>query len=148
MNANLLPTDRVAVVGQYTPNLVVPSAVHTDWVDMGEFENLLAVISTGDMLSAAFVDAKLQQATDAQGTGMKDVPGKAISTMGASGGDAYKTKLINMRAEELDAENNYTHVRAEVAVSANNVTVAVLLLALDPRYRPLAQADSVIQVIR
>ena len=149
MNHNVLPSDRVALLAQFTPTIVVPptAPIQTDWIDMGRVANLLAVISVGNMLLNATLDAKLQQATDAQGTGMKDVPGKAIAQFQESAGDADRIALVNLRADDLDVENGYTHARVEVAVATFNVIATVLLLGLDARYQPMPQHPVVIEVV-
>ena len=43
-----------------------------------KFAEIMALIQTGVLGAAATLDAKLQQATDAAGTGAKDITGKAI----------------------------------------------------------------------
>jgi hypothetical protein len=81
------------------------------------------------------LDAKLQQATDASGTGAKDVVGKAITQIVKATGDS-KQALINLRPEELDVNNGFSYVRLSVTVAVAASLTSAQLLGFNPRFAP------------
>ena len=69
------------------PSSQAAGTVTTGWISVANHHGLLAIVQTGVLGTGATVDAKLQQAQDASGTGAKDLTGKAITqlTQAASG---------------------------------------------------------------
>lgn len=147
MNSNIAPSDRVALAGVIDPDNYAPGAYTTGWVPMADFAAVLAVLKVGDMAAGATVDAKLEQARDDAGTGSKDVTGKAITQLTQAGGDGNEQVLINCRADELDINGNYTHVRLSVTVGTAAVDLDGEVLGLDARYQPAAQPATVTEVV-
>jgi hypothetical protein len=80
---------------------------------------------TGVLGAAATVDAKLQQATDNAGAGVKDVTGKAITQL-VKAADDNKQAEINLKQEDLDFANGFKFFRCRL--------VAAQVYGLDPRY--------------
>jgi hypothetical protein len=72
---------------------------------------LLAVIQTGVLGTGATVDAKLQQAQDATGTGAKDISRQGDHPDRQGHGEINKQALINVKPEELDTVNGFGFVR-------------------------------------
>jgi hypothetical protein len=97
---------------------------------------LLALIQSGVLGTGATLDAKLQQATDASGTGAKDVAGKAISQLTQAGSGSAKQAIINLRPEDLDVNNGYAYVRLSVTVGVAASLTAAQLLGFNPRFAP------------
>lgn len=112
-NAKL--SELLALLATYEPAAVAASTVTTGWVPMAKVAALMAVLQTGVMGASGTIDAKLQQATDAAGTGAKDVTGKAIVQLVKATGDA-KQVLINLKPEELDVANGFAFVRLSITV--------------------------------
>jgi hypothetical protein len=122
-NPNILPSQRAAIVATIDPALV-SSAVLSDYIDASKFENFMAVVSVGALGNGATVDAKLRQATDSSGTGVKDITGKAATQLTDAGTDDNKQVIINVSASELDIANSFTHIVLSVTGSAKTAAVA------------------------
>ena len=148
MSANPLPSHRVAVLGTVDPDANTAAAVATDWVSMAEFDSVMAIIMAGILGTSATIDAKMEQATDGSGTGKKDITGKAITQL-VKATDDDKQAIINVRADELDVDNDFTHVRCEMTVGTATSDSAVILLGLDARHGPANESDlaSVAEII-
>ncbi|MEL6375056.1 MAG: hypothetical protein AAFR04_13945 [Pseudomonadota bacterium] len=142
MNHNLLASDRFAVVGAINPASHAAGDVSTGWVSMADFHSLLAVVHAGTLGASATLDAKVEQAQDATGTGVKDVEGRAITQLTQAGGDSDKQALINLRSADLDFAEAYTHVRLTVTVGAAASQAAAMLFATDPRYGSASDNDA------
>lgn len=147
MNTNVLPSDRAPVVGVIDPDAYAAATYTTGWVSMVEFESIMAVVMAGDLGASATVDAKLEQASDSSGTGAKDITGKAITQLTKAGTDDNKQAVINCRSEELDVDNDFTHVRLSVTVGTAACDMGAFVLGLDARYQPAADLSSVDEVV-
>lgn len=134
-------TEQCAIVGVIDPDVTTASTVVTDYADAGLFEALVGVVLAGTLGSSATVDAKLVQATDSSGTGAKDITGKAITQLTEAGTDSDKQALINVRAEELDVANSFTHVALSVTVGTATSDLGAVLLGLNPRMGPASDND-------
>lgn len=141
MNRNLLASDRVAVVGVIDPDAYGAGAVSTDWVDMSKFATLMGVVKVGTMETGSTVDAKIEQATDASGTGVKDVAGKAITQLTEAGTDSDKQAVINCRVDDLDIANDFTHARLTMTVAVDSSDACATVLGMDPRYGSASDND-------
>lgn len=142
INPNILASDHAALVGVIDPDVTAAGAVSTGWVNMANFERLMAVIFAGTLGTNATVDAKLEQATDAAGTGAKDVTGKAITQLTDAGSDDDKQAIINLAADELDVNNSFTHARLTITVAVATSDIAGALFGLVPRYGPASDNDA------
>ena len=96
-------------------------AVH--WVSMAAFRNFLCLVEIGTWNAADDLDTcKLEQASDAAGTGKKD-----LTTSSATGNydtdapvDADGDQVIlECQADDLDVANGFTHVRVYLAETGN-----------------------------
>ena len=133
INARL--AELLSAVATIDPVSQAPGAITTGWLSAANHERFLATVQTGVLGAAATVDAKLQQAQDNTGTGVKDVTGKAIVQILKASGD-NKQALINMRAEELDMANNFTFFRLSVTVGTAASLVSALVQAGVPKSAP------------
>lgn len=148
MNSNILPSDRVRVMGVIDPDVTAAGTVTTGWVSMADFGSVMAIVMAGTLGSSATVDAKLEQASDSSGTGAKDISGKAITQMTQAGTDQSDDQaIINCRSEELDVDNSFTHVRLSITVGTATSDVGGILLGLDARYEPTADAATVGEIV-
>lgn len=138
---NLLPSQRVAVAGVIDPDANTAAAYTSDYADMSQFESVMAIILAGTMASTSTVDAKLVQATDSSGTGVKDITGKAITQLTEAGTDSDKQAIINAYADDLDVANGFTHVAIVMTVATAASDSSAVLLGCDPKYGPASDYD-------
>ncbi len=157
---NALPSEVAAVVATIDPDAYAHGAQSSDYVDMGKFDQLMAVLSVGTFPdTGSTIDFKLQQATTSGGAGVKDITSKAITQI-ASGSPAVSDKqaVINLRSEELDLANGFRYVKA-VATGADSdspadspvttIDYGALLIAFGARYGPAYDNDlaSVVEIV-
>jgi len=138
---NKLGSEAVAVCATIDPDVTVASTVTSDWVDMGDFETIMAIVMAGTLGASATLDAKLEQASDSSGTGAKDITGKAITQLTQAGTDSDKQAIINCRAEELDLANGFSHVRLSITVAVATSDVGGIILGLNRRSEPASDGD-------
>lgn len=143
MSKVLRPSDRAAIIGVINPDVLTAGTHDTDWFDMSKFERIMAINMIGTLGEGAEFDAKLQQASDANGTGAKDITGKAITqfTEDTSPVVENKQQIINCRADELDVTNNFTHVRLRITVGTASCDGAGLVVGFDARQQPASDND-------
>ncbi len=144
-NSLILPSDRVTLGPVIHPDSYSAGAVSTAWLSVADFFYLMAILAVGDMVSTSTINAKLEQAQDDSGTGAKDVDGKAITELDDTNGQ--KQVLINCRPDELDANNDFTHVRLTVTVANAASELAAILQGFDTRDKPAEQPDSVVETL-
>ena len=138
MFPNAKGSELLSILATIDPASISAGTVTTGWVSAGNHHNLLAVIQTGALGTAATLDAKLQQASDSSGTGAKDITGKAITQIVKASGD-NKQALINLRPDELDVANGFAYVRLSLTVGTAASVAGAQLLGVNPRY---ASADA------
>ena len=135
-----------------------------DWVGLGNYERVVAVLfgavgTAGD--DPAF---RLQQATDASGTGAKDLEFTTIhekvgtltdvtawtrkrqaaapSYVNAASAESQKLIAVEVQADELDVDGGFTHIQLSVAEVGDNGQIGCgFYILLEPRY-PQASVES------
>ena len=140
VNPNLLPSQQAAVVGAIDPDANAAGTITTGWIDMSQFEAIMAVVMAGIMGTSATIDAKMEQATDSSGTGAKDVTGKAITQLVKASNDDNQA-IINCNAQELDIDNDFTHVRLSMTVGTATSDSGAVVLGFYPSYGPASDND-------
>jgi hypothetical protein len=138
MFPNAKGSEQLSVLATLDPSNQAAGAANSAWVPLASHLCLLALVQTGALGTGATVDAKLQQAVDASGTGAKDVSGKAITQLTQAASGANRQALINLRAEELDVNNGFAYVRLVVTVAVAAANTSAQLLGVNPR---LASAE-------
>lgn len=134
MSANTKFAERVATMAAIAPQSTV-TTVTSGWVPMTNLNQVAALIQTGTLGTAATVDAKLQQASDSSGTGVKDITGKAITQIVKATGD-NKQASIEVRGSELDVAGGFNHVRLSLTVGTAASLVSAQVLGTVARYMP------------
>lgn len=147
MNPNIIPSNEAVLAGVIDPDLNAAGTFTTDWINMGLYEAIQAIILAGALGTGATLDAKLEQATDDSGTGAKDVTGKAITQLTQAGGDDDKQAIINCRSDELDVANSFSYVRLSVTIAAASSDSGAVVLGHYARYQPATDIASVAEVI-
>ena len=135
MFTNSLPSEQISSLANIAPVSQGVGAVTTGWVPVANHHVFLALICTGLLGASATVDAKIQQATDAAGTGAKDVTGKAITQIVKATGD-NKQAMINFRPTELDTNGGFGYVRLSLTVGTAASLVSAELLGFNARNNP------------
>jgi hypothetical protein len=144
-NPNVRPSDKIALLGALNPVSQAAATVTSGWIDASQYYNFLALIVTGVLGASATIDAKLQQATDSSGTGVKDITGKAITQLVKASNDNNQAQ-INLRADELDINNGFNYFRLSVTVGTAASLIAAQIFGTDPRYAA-SPAASVVQTV-
>lgn len=142
MNLNLKASEQVAVVGRIDPDVTVASTVTTGWIPASKFHRFMAIIMAGTLGASATLNAKLEQATDSSGTGAKDITGKAITALTQAGTDDDKDAIINLRPDELDVDNAFTHFRLSATVAVATSDMGAIVLGVGPRTGPAQDSDA------
>ena len=135
MFPNAKASELLTVLATIDPVSQAAGTVTTGWITVANHHGLLAVIQTGALGASATLDAKLQQATDSSGTGVKDITGKAITQIVKATGD-NKQALINVKPEELDTVNGFGFVRLSITVGVAASLTSAQLLGINPRFAP------------
>ena len=148
MTINSKLSERLALLATLDPVSQAAGTITTGWISAANHERLLAIIQTGVLGASATVDAKLQQATDASGTGVKDIIGKAITQIVKASGD-NKQAEINLRAEELDTNGGFGFVRLSVTVGTAASLIAAQIFGGDAKNLPASALNqtAVVQII-
>lgn len=148
MHQTIKFSDRTAILGTIDPASVAASTVLTAWVPVAKWHTIAAVIATGVLGASATVDAKLRQATDASGTGAKDITGKSITQLVKASHD-NKQVVLECKADDLDTANGFTHVALSVTVGTAASLLAAVLFGTNPRYLPASDFDDadVVQIV-
>lgn len=145
---NMLGSEAAAIVATVDPDALAVGAISSDYVNMANFDQVLALVMAGVLGAAATLDAKLEQAQDSSGTGVKDITGKAITQL-VKATDDGKQAIINCRAQELDINNGFSFVRLTMTVGAAISDGGGAILGMGPRYGPASDNDlaSVAEII-
>ena len=148
MYPNAKGSEALSILATLDPVSQAAGTVATPWVPVANFHAFLAIVETGVLGAAATLDAKIQQAQDSAGTGVKDVAGRSIVQIVKATGD-NKQALINVKPEDVDNANGFAFVRLSLTVGGAASIVAGKLLGVHPRY---AAADAfnqgaVVQVV-
>lgn len=139
---NALASEKIAILGVINPASQGAGSVSTGWVKAFEFSQLIALIQAGALGTSATLDAKLEQASDSSGTGVKDVTGKSITQLTQAGTDSNKQTVINLRPNELDVNNGFEYVRLTLTVATAASLVSGLLCGVEPRNGTVSALDT------
>ncbi len=148
MFPNAKGSEALSILATIDPISQGVGTVSTPWINVVNFHTFLAVIQTGVLGASATLDAKVQQAQDNAGTGVKDVATKAIVQILKASGD-NKQALINLKPEDVDNANNFGFVRLTLTVGVAASLVSGQLLGVNPRYASADAFDQagVVQII-
>lgn len=148
MNPNIKASDQARIVGVIDPDATAAGAVSTGWIAAADFANFEAIAMAGTLGTNATFDAKLEQATNSSGAGVKDISGKAITQLTQAGTDeSDQQAVINLRPDELDTTNSFTHFRLTITVGTATSDAGGIVIATDPRYSNVADATTVAEIV-
>ncbi len=149
MITNQKLSETLAVLATINPSSQAAGTAYSGWVSMAEFDRILAQVLVGTFGAAATVDANIQQAQDAAGTGAKAIgTGKAITQLVAAGGNNVQA-LIDVRSTELDVANGYGFVQLAIVVGTAATETAGVMLGGDARFVPASSFNQagVVQIV-
>jgi len=133
------------------PQSVAPGSISTGWVDMKNFSRFCAKVNIGVITVSGTVDAKIEQAQDGAGAGVKDLTDHAGTVLAltqvadVTGDNTQHT--LEGTDEQLDTANGYTHIRLTVTTAVAAALIAGELAALVARYEPVAQPNLTQRVV-
>lgn len=142
MMLNAKPSEMIGVVGNIDPDAYAAGTVTTGWIAAKDFQSFVAIVQAGALGASATLDALLQQASDSGGTGAKAITGKAITQLTQAGTDSNKQVLINLRPEELDVDNGFTHFRLSMTVATATSDAGGIVLGFVPVRGPATGVDA------
>ncbi len=149
MITNQKLSESLAVLATINPASQAAGAAYSGWVSMAEFDRIMALVQVGTFGASATVDANIQQAQDATGTGAKAIgTGRAITQMLAAGGNNVQA-LIDVRSTDLDVANGFGFVQLEILVGAAATETSGIILGGDSRFAPASSFNQagVVQII-
>ena len=149
MITNQKLSETLAVLATINPSSQAAGAAYSGWISMAEFDRILALVQVGVFGALATVDANIQQAQDATGTGAKAIgTGKAIAQLLAAGGNNVQA-LIDVRSTELDVANGFGFVQLEIIVGTAATETAGVMLGGDSRFVPAGSFNQagVVQIV-
>ena len=132
-----LDTERMELLAVIHPDLHGPGEYYTEWIDMATRHKLLAIVLVGDLTQGAAIDVDCYQAQDDLGTGIAYI--KGMTALTAAAGDSDDAVALNLRTEEMDSQNRYTHVRFRMVITGAAVNASLVVLGNVPRYAAVTQ---------
>jgi len=137
MSYTNLPTEREGLLGEIPAVAAAAGSYRTapTWMSMENFHQAKVTLTVGDMAATSTLDMALLQAQDVNGTGSKLL--KAITQLTAAGGDEHDVCYINLRTEEMDVQNLFTHICVRVRVGTAAVCFSVVAEGRIPRAAPV-----------
>jgi hypothetical protein len=141
------PAMPMALLAQVSPISQGVGTVSTPWVSASCFRAMVALIQAGVLGAAATLDAKLQQASDAAGTGAVDLAGKAIAQIVKATGDNSQAMIV-----VDNTQISLGFVRLSITVGGAASLIGASLFGTQPGWsgsgQPQALAASVAQLVR
>lgn len=145
---NVKASEEIALLGIIAPSAQGAGAEVTPWIAAAQFQKFLVLIQSGTFGANGTLDANIQQAQDAAGTGAKAITGKAITQMLAAGGNNLQA-AINLDAQELDVNNGYAYIQLSLTAGTAASGSAAVLLGVGGRLGPVSDfnAASLTQIV-
>lgn len=119
------------------------SPATSSWVDAAHYSELVAELVLGNMASET-IDFKIEQATDASGSGAKDLVAATQLAAHASNNDS-KVLQISALTTALDSANGFRYVRIRAVTGGATGGPAAATLRGCARYLPGAQTTAVVE---
>lgn len=135
------PSDEIAVLATIDPDAYSANTYVSDYASFEYFDEMLAVVTVGDIGTSGTVNGKLRQATSSTGASVKDITSKAITALTQAGTDSDKQALINLRADELDLANGFKFVCISLTNATASADMGAVLLGVKPKHGPASGHD-------
>lgn len=138
----LLASDRVALLATIDPDALTATAFSSDWVDIQDYNSLMAVVYLGTLGVNATVNAKLEQDDVGDASNTKDITGKAITELTQAGTDASDNQaIINVREDELDVAGGFRYVRLTITIGVATSDGGGAIYGINPTYGVASDND-------
>ncbi len=140
---NRLLSEIAAVVATIDPDVYTASTYLSDAIDMAKYDQLVGVGMVGTLGSSATATFRYVQATTSGGTYKAISPAIATTalTQAVSPDDSDKQVVLNLRAEQLDAANNFRWVKLEMVIGTATSDAGAIVFASGSRYGPAHDND-------
>ncbi len=136
MRATLKPSQNVGLAAVINPQSMAAGTYTSAWVPVSQAQWLMALIMIGTV-STGTIDAKLEQAQDNSGTGVKDL--RVMTQKTTSSVQA----VIQARADEVDLANGFGFVRLKITTAVAATICSGALFQLAVRYGPADRSGGV-----
>lgn len=135
-------------VGAIDPASYNAGAQTSAWIKADKFHKYLATVQTGVLGASATLDVKFQQASAADGTGAKDITGKAAAQLVKASHDNKQITLA-LTPSELDYKNGFHWFRLSATVGTAASIFGAVIHGIDPKFGPASTQDaaSVVEVV-
>lgn len=114
--------------------------VNGSYVSIKDYPRIIAKCAVGAIAATGTLTFQVRQAQDSSGTGVKALKASAALT----DADDNKDIWLEIRAEELDVDNGFDHVRIEVVAATAASLVQAELLGFVGRYGPASQPATLV----
>lgn len=143
-----LPTERVAILATIDPDAYGTGTQTSDWVNVEEWGQLMAVVYSGIIVTSGKIDAQLRQATSSTGANTSTIAGKAITQISTVAGND-KQCIITLKPEELNVAGGYSFVALKMTFTTAGADAGGAIYGLDCRHGPASDFDlsSVSQIV-
>ncbi len=140
---NRLLSEVAAVVATIDPDAYTNATYLSDAIDMSKYDQLMGVGLVGTLGSSATAVFRWVQATTSGGTYKAISPAIATTslTQAVSPDDSDKQVVLNLRAEELDATNDFRWVKLEMVIGVAMSDAGAVVFASGARYGPALDND-------
>ncbi len=136
--------EQIGILGAIDPDANLAGTATTGWIDMGQWQDIMAIIMAGDLGSSATLDAKFEQATSSAGAGAKDIsPARAITQLTQAVTDKSNTQsLLHLKHDELDVDNNFRYVRLSFTTAVATSDGGAVVIGMNLRHGPVSTFDA------
>lgn len=132
----------ISVVAALNPISQSAGTTVSSYIKADKFNAYLAVFQVGTLATNNTTDFSLVQATDASGTGVKAITGKAATQLTQAGTDSDKQVIISLLPHELDLANSFQYVALKSVTATAAGLVSGVLLGVGAKRTPASLSDA------
>ncbi len=111
---------------------------NSGWVCMKNFRRAVIILHVGSIATSGTLDLDIEEAKDASGTGVQNISGKSITQL--TDADDNKVVVVELRAEEMDTNDGYWYIQAELTGATADSISGLQIWGLSPRYKSVSTA--------
>lgn len=135
------PSEKIAVVATIDPDAYAAGTFTSDYVNVENFHQIMAIVQAGILAASGTLDAKLMQATSSTGAGAKVVStaNAQITQLTTANNDTQQ--IMTVRADALDVAGGFSFVALRMTHATAGGDSAGIVLGVNPRYAPADDLD-------